>query len=199
VKRSAFAASALATGLILAMASTALAAFQIVQLSVSSAPVGGDVTIRVDASHMIGGSQQSELFLILQTAYDASPAPDQCDEIAGAAIVGTLQWQSATVEFQGATYPGFVGEGSFTVPNVETGVYVIAGILDNKHTGCHVFAPFGVGMELPDTALQNVPSTSPMARPGGHAWAAVGLALIGVSATLGRRNARSNRLVSRSS
>ena len=67
-------------------------------------------------------------------------------------VVGHLAWHAASVEFQGATYPGFIGEGSFTVPDVETGIYVLSGILDDPFTGCHVFAPFGVGMDLPDTA-----------------------------------------------
>lgn len=177
VKRSALAALVLAMGGILATAGTAMAAFQIIEMSATSGEPGADVVMRVDASHLIGGSEQSQLFLIPRNAItvnrgvattrlpsgaigsrrgisadEASPESARCDEIPGATVVGELRWHAASVEFQGNTYPGFVGTGSFTVPDVETGIYVVAGILDDPYTGCHVFALFGVGMDLPDSA-----------------------------------------------
>jgi len=139
-------------GGILATAGTTMAAFQIVDMSATSGEPGAEIAMRVDASQQIGGLDQSQLFLIPRNAFETSPEPGRCDEIQGATVVGDLQWQAASVEFQGKTYAGFVGTGSFTVPDVETGIYVVSGILDNPYTGCHSFALFGVGMELPDTA-----------------------------------------------
>jgi hypothetical protein len=154
VKRRVVAAMALAMGGILAIAGAATAAFQIVQMSATSGQPGDAVTVRVDTSTslLMGGSELSQLFLIPRDAYEASPEPDRCDEIPGATVAGELLWHAATVEFQGIEYPGFVGTGSFTVPDGETGIYVVSGILHNPNTGCHVFALFGVGMDLPDTA-----------------------------------------------
>ena len=185
VKRGTLAALVLATGGIFATAGTTVAAFQIVDMSATSGEPGDDVAIRVDASHLIGGSEQSQLFLIPRNAItinrgvtttrlpsgaigsrggisanEASPESARCDEIPGATVVGELRWHAAPVEFQGNTYPGFVGTGSFTVPDVETGIYVVAGILDNQYTGCHVFALFGVGMELPDSATFSLGSSA---------------------------------------
>jgi hypothetical protein len=152
VKRSAVAAWVLAIGGIMASAGTTMAAFQIVNLSATSGEPGAVIAMRVDASHLIGGSEQSEVFLLPRNAYEGSPEPTRCDDVPSATVVGELLWHDAPVEFEEKTYPGFVGNGSFTVPDVETGIYVVAGILDNRYTGCHVFSLFGVGMQLPDTA-----------------------------------------------
>ena len=172
----------LAMGGTLATAGTTMAAFQLVHLSATSGERGAIVTMRVDASHLIGGSQQSQVFLIPQNAHEASPEPDRCDEIPGATVVGDLRWHAASVEFQGNTYPGFVGTGSFTVPDVETGIYVVSGILDDPFTGCHVFALFGVGMDLPDAAMA--------ARGPFSILSFVGLALLGASVLLARDRRR---------
>lgn len=169
--RSALAAFVLAMGGTLATAGTTMAAFQVVHMSATSGEPGAEVAIRVHASGLIGGSEQSQLFLIPKNAYEASPEPARCDEIPGATVVGDLRWHAASVEFQGNTYPGFVGTGSFTVPDVETGIYVVSGIFDNPYTGCHVFAHFGVGMDLPDTA-----TTAP--GPSGSILRFVGFALL---------------------
>jgi hypothetical protein len=142
-------------GGILATAGTTMAAFQTVEMSATSGEPGADVAMRVDASSLIGGSEQSQLFLIPRSAYEASPEPARCDEIPGATAVGDLRWHAASVEFQGNTYAGFVGTGSFTVPDVETGIYVVSGILDDPYTGCHLFALFGVGLDLTDTDSAN--------------------------------------------
>lgn len=184
MKRCALAALVLAMGGMLVTAGTTMAAFQIVQMSATSGEPGAEVAMRVDASGLFGGSEQSQLFLIPKNAYDASPEPARCDEIPGATVVGDLRWHAASVEFQGTTYPGFVGTGSFTVPDVETGIYVVSGILDipwppPSHTGCHVYAHFGVGMDLPDSA---------MATPGpsGSILSFVGFALLIASVLLAR-------------
>jgi hypothetical protein len=152
VKRTALASVVLAVGGIIVTAGTTMAAFQIVEMSATSGEPGADIAMRVDASHLIGGLEQSELFLIPRTAHQASPEPARCDEIPGATVVGKLRWQSESVEFRGNTYPGYVGNGSFTVPDVERGIYVVSGILDDPYTGCHVFGLFGVGVELSDSA-----------------------------------------------
>lgn len=188
VNRNALAALVLAMGGVLATTGTTAAAFQIVQMSATSGQPGAQVAIRVDASLLIGESEQSKLFLIPKNVYEASPEPARCDEIPGATVVGGLLWHAAAVEFQGNAYPGFVGTGSFTVPDVETGIYVVSGILDipwppPRHTGCHVFALFGVGMDLPDSA---------MATPGssGSILSIVGFALLVASGLLVRYTRR---------
>jgi hypothetical protein len=187
--RTAVAALALALSGLLASTGIALAAFQTVHLSVTSGEPGVDVSVRVDGSLLIGGSEHSELFLVSKDAYDASPEPAHCDEIPGATAVGALQWHAATVAFQGKTYPGFVGTGSFTVPDVATGIYVISGILDNQFTGCHPFALFGVGMDLPDTAADASQPISSILSLGG-------LALL-IASLLLARLARRDRLPGR--
>ena len=156
---------------VLAAAGTAAAAFQVITLSVTSGEPGATVTMRVDASHLIGGLEQSRLFLIPQQAQEDSPGPARCDEVPGASSVGELQWHASPVEFQGNTYQGFVGEGSFTVAPVEDGIYVLAVVEDDVYTGCHVFTLFGVGMELPDTAMQSQ-------APSGGLLTLVGLTLL---------------------
>jgi hypothetical protein len=164
-------------GVVLASAGPMLGAFQIVQLSATWGHSGSEVTVQVDASYMIGGSEHSQLFLIPHAAYETSPEPDRCDQIPGAIIVGALDWRAATVEFRGETYSGFVGEGSFTVPTVENaGVYSLAGIEDDPYTGCHEFSIFGVGFELPDSAT---------AAPGHWGPPSIGgLVLLGASVLL---------------
>jgi hypothetical protein len=146
------AALVLALGGILTTAGTTMAAFQIVHMSMTSGEPCEEVALRVEASHLIGGSEKSQVFLIPQDAWETRSEPARCDAIRGATVAGELLWVPAPVEFQGNTYPGFVGAGSFTVPEVATGVYVVSGILDDPYTGCHAFTAFGVGMELPDTA-----------------------------------------------
>ncbi|MDP9225024.1 MAG: hypothetical protein M3P18_14490 [Actinomycetota bacterium] len=183
MNRCALAALVLAMGGTLATAGTTMAAFQIVHMSATSGELGAVVTMQVDASHLIGGSHQSQVFLIPQNAYEASPEPARCDEIPGATVVGDLRWHAASVEFQDNTYPGFVGTGSFTVPDVETGIYVVSGILDDPYTGCHVFALFGVGMDLPDTAMADT-------GPSGSILSLVGFALLGASVLLARDTRR---------
>jgi len=186
VKRGTLAALVLAMGWILGTAGTTMAAFQIVNMSATSGEPGADIAIRVDASQLIGGSEQSQLFLIRKNAHEASPEPARCDEIPGASVVGDLRWRAASVEFQGNTYPGFVATGSFTVPDIETGIYVVAGILDDPYTGCHVFALFGVGMDLPDSAAPG---------PGSSLLSFVGFALLVAGLLLSTRHRvnRSNR------
>jgi hypothetical protein len=183
VNRCALAALVLAVGGTLATAGTTMAAFQVVHMSATSGEPGAEVALRVDASVLIGGSEQSQLFLIPKNAHEASPEPARCDEIPGATVVGDLRWHAASVDFQGNTYPGFVGTGSFTVPDVETGVYVVSGILDDPYTGCHVFALFGVGMDLPDTAT-TIPG------PSGSILSFVGFALLVASGLLVRYTKR---------
>lgn len=183
VNRGALAALVLAIGGTFATAGTTMGAFQVVQMSATSGEPGAEVAMRVDASGLIGGSEQSQLFLIPKNAYEANPAPARCDEIPGATVVGELRWHAAPVEFQGNTYPGFVGTGSFTVPDVATGIYVVSGIYDSPNYRCHVFAHFGVGMALPDTA-----TTAP--GPSGSILRFVGIALLVVSVLLARHTKR---------
>lgn len=159
MRRPSGAALVLALAGILMTAGTTMAAFQIVHMSTTSGDPGDEVAVTVEASQLIGGSEQSQLFLIPQNAYEARSEPARCDAIAGATVAGELVWDAASVQFQGNTYSGYIGTGSFTVPAVATGIYVVAGILDDAYTGCHAFAAFGIGMDLPDTAM-NTPAGS---------------------------------------
>lgn len=75
-----------------------------------------------------------------------------------------MTWDAATIEFQGASYPGFVAQAAFIVPDVPVGSYLLGETLNGvTGTGCHVFTPFEV--VLPDTA---------MTRPASAGWAIAG-------------------------
>jgi hypothetical protein len=149
----------LALSVLLATAGTAMAAFQVVRLSRTSAEPGTTVVMNVDASYMIGGTEQIELFLIAENEKQAAPEPARCDDIPSAVGVGELAWEAASVEFQANRYPGFKGVGSFTVPQVANGIYVVATIEDDPYSGCHVFGRFGVGVDVPDTAMREPPTS----------------------------------------
>jgi hypothetical protein len=59
----------------------------------------------------------------------------------------------ASVEFEGASHPGHVAEATFVIPEVSLGVYYLAESIEAEGSGCHVFAPVGIGVDLPDTAI----------------------------------------------
>jgi hypothetical protein len=147
--------------LLLAAATTALAAFQTVQLSATSAPVGTAITGKIEISGRATTENPSALYLVPQAALDADESA-HCDDVTGAAVVGQLAWVEAPVESGGTSYPGFVADVAFTVPEVPWGVYYLAESIEAAGTGCHAFAQFGVGVELPDTATGQ-PSSFPVA------------------------------------
>jgi hypothetical protein len=167
-----------AIGVLGATAGTSLAAFQIIDLSAHSGPVGADVAVRIQISTRVGTTNPSQLFLVDKSTYRESA---HCDEIRGAVLLTGMTWHAATLEFQGATYPGFVADGAFRVPGVSVGPYLLAETLTGiRGTGCHVFAPFDV--VPPDTAMSRP-------RPRGVVLAAM-LGVIAVAvlaATLGRQ------------
>ena len=149
--------------LLLASATSALAAFQNVRLSATSAPVGTEITGRIEISARGSTDDPSALFLVPQAALDAD-ASAQCDDMTGATTVGQLAWDEATIVFEGrgASYPGFVADVTFTVPDVPLGIYYLAESIESEGTGCFWFTQFGVGVELPDTATEG-PSSFPVA------------------------------------
>jgi hypothetical protein len=133
-------------------AGNTLASFQTIELSVTSAAVGDDVSVRIEISEREGTSNPSELLLVDKVTFDASHGAPHCEEMEGASVVGEMTWQAATIEFQGASYPGFVGTGAFTVPDIPIGTYVLAETrIGIEGTGCHPFTSFNVG--IPDTAM----------------------------------------------
>ena len=138
-----------AAGSLVAGAGTAFAAFYFVTLSTSSGPVGTEVAIRIDASHNVGGSNRSQLFLIRRNAFDES---QPCNDLPGAVVVGEVTWTEATVKFEDQSYPGFVGEGFFTVPEVPLATYFIAENVSFVGTSCFRYDSFEVSTSLPDSA-----------------------------------------------
>jgi hypothetical protein len=131
-----------------------LAAFQVVELSVSQASPGTAVTIRVGMSGRIAGTEPGSLFLIAGGTFgDAGPETVPCDTVPGAVEVGQMHWQAGTVEFEGESYSGVVGEGTFTVPQVKADVYRLAESTDAGGSLCHIFTLFDVVSGLPDTAM----------------------------------------------
>ena len=131
-----------------------LAAFQVVELSVEQASPGTHVTLRVGMSGRIAGTEPGSLFLIAAGTFgDAGPEMMPCETIPGAVEVGEVHWQPGTVEFEGDSYSGVVGQGTFTVPQLTADVYRLAESTDAGGSLCHIFTLFEVVSSLPDTAM----------------------------------------------
>ncbi len=146
--------------LVLAGATSAAAAFQTVQLSTTSAPVGTAITMHVEISGLLATENPTALYVVPKGALglDGDHSASHCEDVTGATIVGELLWDEAPIAFEGSTYPGFVADVAFTVPEVPLGIYDLAMSVEAEGTGCHQFAQFGVGVELPDTAIGQPPS-----------------------------------------
>ena len=169
-----------AAGCLVAGAGTAFAAFYFVTLSTSSGPVGTEVAIRIDASGNVGGSSSSELFLIRRNVFDER---QRCNDLPGAVVVGEVTWREGTVEFQDQSYPGFVGEGSFTVPEVPLATYIIAENVSFVGNLCFRYDSFVVSTSLPDGAMATPPSPITL----------VGLALFSLALLVSRARRVSER------
>lgn len=151
----------LGAGLIAALVLTAAsagathAAFQTVQLNVTAAPAGATVTIHVEMnSRRFSANPASKLVIVDQSTADQAPSADQCDEIAGARVVAELVWEEATITFSGKSYPGFIADGAFTVPDSLPGHYYLGENSTALNNGCHVFTAFEIlETALPDTAM----------------------------------------------
>ena len=147
-------AAFVAAALVIAIgAQPSLAAFQNVQVSPASGPVGIQVTMHAEMSHRWRGTNPGTLVLVGQAALTAEPSASHCEEIPGALEVAAMTWEAAAIEFQGLPYEGYVGDATFTVPEVPTGTYYLAESIDATGTGCHVFASFEVTAGLPNTAM----------------------------------------------
>lgn len=131
-----------------------LAAFQVVELGVEEAPPGTTVSLRVGMSGRPAGTEPGSLFLIAAGTFgDAGPETVTCDSVPSAVEVGEIQWQSGMVEFEGESYSGVVGQGTFTVPQLTADVYRLAESTEVGGALCHIFTLFEVLPSLPDTAL----------------------------------------------
>lgn len=134
-------------------ATVALAAVQRATLSVAAAPPGAEVTLRVDTTARIARTDEGLLLLVPVADFEAAAAAARCEAIDGSTELAAMAWRAETVEFSGTSYPGFVGEATFIVPEVPAGTYSLAESSDARGTGCHIFAAFSVtAAALPDTA-----------------------------------------------
>lgn len=105
-------------------------------------------------SGRIAGTEPGSLFLIAPGTFgDAGPETMPCDTVAGAVEVGEMHWQAGTVEFEGKSYSGVVGDGTFIVPQLTPDVYRLAESTDAGGSLCHIFTLFEVVSALPDTAM----------------------------------------------
>lgn len=162
---------------LVALATTAgvtLAAVQRATLSVEAGPPGTEVTLRVEMTARIAGTNEGLLLLVPVAAFEAAPEAARCEAIDGSTKLAAMAWNAATVEFSGTSYAGLVGEAIFTVPDVPVGAYFLAESIDATGTGCHTFAAFSVtAAGLPDTAMADDKNV-----------AAVGLALLLLAAAI---------------
>ena len=164
--RSLIAASIATVVLLAASVGASLAAFQTAQLNPDAGPIGTPVSIHIEMSARIAGTAPGPLVLVGKQALYDNPSAARCEEIPGALVVGETAWQSATIEYAGQEYSGFVGEAEFTVPDVPAGIYHLAESIDARGTGCFTFASFTVT----DTALPDTAMSKPTPAPAGCAW-----------------------------
>ena len=150
-------ASSVFLAIIMAAASpgSAAAAVQEIILSSEQAAPGASVSIRIEMSARIEGTQPGTLYLIPQTAFDEGPFNRHCAQVPGTVDLVDLAWRQQTVDISEWSGDGYVAESSFTVPQVSTGAYYLGEAIPARGTGCHVFRSFGVTASgLPDTAVR---------------------------------------------
>jgi hypothetical protein len=132
-----------------------LAAVQRATLSLEAARPGDRVTLHVEATARLAGTDDGFLILVPEGALEQAEEASHCEDIEGATLLGEMTWQAAMVEFAGVSYPGFVGDAQFIVPQVPDGAYYLAESIEATGTGCHVFASFTVNTSLVgDTAIR---------------------------------------------
>ena len=148
-----FVSSVAALVLVAATAGISRAAFQVVELSAEIVVPGTVVTMRAAMSGRLVGTEPAALFLIPSGTFGDSPESLQCEQVGRAVEVGVTHWQVGTVEFEGQSYDGVIGEATFTVPDLPADTYRIAESIDAEGTGCHVFSSIEVVAHLPNTAL----------------------------------------------
>jgi hypothetical protein len=147
----------LVAGTLVAMVAveSSLAAVQRATLSLEAARPGDHVTLHVEATARFAGTDAGFLILVPEGALERAAEATHCEDIDGATALGEMTWQAAMVEFAGVSYPGFVGDAQFTVPQVPDGAYNLAESIEATGTGCHVFASFTVTTSpLGDTAME---------------------------------------------
>jgi hypothetical protein len=152
-RRGVIASAMAALVLVAATVGTSRAAFQVVDLSAETVVPGMVVTMRVEMSGRLVGTEPAALFLIPSGTFGDSPELLRCEQVGRAIEVGETHWQFGTVEFEGASYDGVIGEATFTVPDLPADLYRIAESIDAEGTGCHIFALIEVVAQLPNTAI----------------------------------------------
>jgi hypothetical protein len=168
-----------------AAAGTSLGAVQVVELSAQRVLPGTVVSLRVAMTARQARTEAGALFMIPSGTFGDSPESLPCASIGRAVEVGLLHWHAGTVEYEGASYAGVVGEATFTVPQVAVDTYRLAESIEARGTGCHIFTSLEVVDELPDTALPLADSTSRSAQA-----VRLGVAVLAASLLLVRRRTR---------
>ena len=144
--------AALGTGVV-------LGAVQRATLTLQAAPTGTIVSLHVETTARLDGTQPGTLVIVPADALDASPSGLDCDEIAGSAAVGEMTWQTAIVAFGEGVYEGFAGDATLIVPAVPPGSYYLGETIPVLGNRCHSFAAFEVTAgQLPDTAMLDTPT-----------------------------------------
>jgi hypothetical protein len=151
--RRVLASGALALVVASAAAGPSRAAVQVVELSAERATVGAVVTLTVAITGREAGTAAAPLFVIPSGTFGDSPEAIRCESVPRAVDVGTTQWRAGSVDYEGASYAGFVGEATFTVPDVPPDTYRLAESIDARGTGCHIFTTIEIVAALPDTAV----------------------------------------------
>ena len=169
-----------ALGIVLATTTvgTSVGAVQVVELSAQRVLPGTAVTLRIAMTAREAGTEPGSLFMIPSGTFGDSPEALRCEVIGGAVEVGQTHWQDGTVEYEGASYAGVIGEATFTIPQLAVDTYRLAESSDARGTGCHIFTLIEVVAELPDTAISQPDTTSGQAVPLGATLLAVTLLLL---------------------
>lgn len=170
-----------AAGLVLAAAAvgTSLGAVDVVELSAQQVVPGSVVTLRVATTATEVRGESGALFMIPSGTFGDSPESLRCEQVGRAVEVGQIHWTAGTVEYEGASYLGVIGEVTFTVPQLAVDTYRLAESITSRGTGCHIFASIEVVAELPDTALPPITQLSGVgqALPAGAGLLAIALVL----------------------
>jgi len=169
-----------ALGIVLAAATvgSSVAAVQVVELSAQRVLPAMVVTLRIAMTAREAGTEPGALFIIPSGTFGDSPESLPCEVIGGAVEVGQIRWQDGTVEYEGASYAGVIGEATFTIPQLAVDTYRLAESIAARGTGCHIFTLIEVVAGLPDTAIPQADTTSGQAVPLGATVLAVSLLLL---------------------
>ena len=138
----------------------------------------GDRRTNADLHRSRDGSATRALFMIPSGTFGDSPESLPCEVIGGAVEVGQTRWQDGTVEYEGASYAGVIGEATFSIPQLAVDTYWLAESIAARGTGCHIFMLIEVVAGLPDMAIPQADTTSGQAVPLGATVLAVSLLLL---------------------